>query len=159
MPILTEYSNLNHLYMTILGIVLLLVLLLTIRSEMQFLSQNRELRFQSALSMISIFVMIMLCLTALFHWFLDPVIAFTIIMLLLPILLILAPVILYLRAKSFTKLARERMEEHRKLIREVQDLIDERKREKIKEGKKARGEFKNDDDPDSEPGESSQIKT
>jgi len=135
-----EYTVGQHFYLTIVGILLLIVLVFTLRYELSFLSQNRHQRLQFALSMASMFVMILLIMTCLFHWIVRPEYSFIVLMSLLPLLLILAPIILYFRAKSFGKLAKERLEEQRKLILEVQELIDEKKREKIKEGKIARGE-------------------
>ena len=134
------YSYWNHFYLTLVGIVLLTVLVFTLRSEMAFLSQHRSLRLQLALSLISIFVLLLLTMISLFHWLLSPIFALTALLALLPVLLILAPLILILRARAFAALAKSRLEEQRKLVREVMDLIDQKKLEKIKEGKVARGE-------------------
>lgn len=136
----SEYTYLNHLYLTIVGIVLLVILLFTLRAEMTFLAQSKEHRLQFVLSLLSLFIMFLLTLTTLFHWVVRPVTAFTLIMALLPLLLILAPLILLLRARAFARLAKSRMEEQKALMREVQDLIDEKKREKIRAAKLARGE-------------------
>jgi hypothetical protein len=146
------YNYTTHFYLTVVGVVLLIVLVFSLRSEIAFLSQHKNLRLQLFLSMLSIFVMLLLTLVTLFHWLLSPIYEFTAILALFPILLILAPLILWLRAKSFTALAKDRLEEQKRLIREVQELIDERKREKIKEGKASRGEPIEDDDPHNLPG-------
>ena len=135
-----QYTGWSHLYLTIVGAVLLIVLLFTMRPEISYLLQHREQRLQFVLSLTSVFIMLILTMVTLFHWILDATVTFVIIMALFPLLLILAPMVLGLRAKSFASLTKSRIEEQRKLIREVQDLIDEKKRERIKEGKVARGE-------------------
>jgi hypothetical protein len=135
-----DYTYGSHLYLSIVGVILLIVVVFTLRSEVTFLAQNRSLRFQFVLSLLSLFVLILVTMTCLFHWFIRPEFTFIVIMALLPVLLILAPLILYLRAKSFAKLSKVRYEEQRQLIREVQEMIDEKKRQKIKEGKISRGE-------------------
>lgn len=135
-----HYTPTINFFLTAFGVVLALVLYFTLNSEISYLAQNKKHRLQFVLSMISLGVMFLVMLTALLHWFVRADFAYTVIMLALPILLILAASILWLRAKAFRSLARERMEEQRKLIREIVDLIDEKKKEKIKEGKQARGD-------------------
>lgn len=135
-----EYTAKAHWTLTIIGLILLVILLFTMRSEVTFLRQHRRLKGQMVLSLMSLAIMIFLTLVLLFHWSIDPFYTFTAVMLLTPLLLILAPLILYLRARAFKHLSRERMEEKKKLIREVQEMLDEQKRQKIREGKIARGE-------------------
>jgi sensor histidine kinase YesM len=105
--------------------------------------EHRRYKVQFVLSMVSIFITLVLSLICLFHWILSPVSVFTTLMFLGPLLLVLAFLILLLRARMITDLAKSRMAEHRKLVIEVQELIDEKKRERIREGKRSRGE-----DPD-----------
>jgi len=135
-----EYTANAHLTLTIIGLVLLVILVFTLRAEVTFLAQYRTHKVQTALSLLSIGVMFFLTLTLLLHWSLSPFFVFTTIMLLTPLLLILAVVILYLRAKAFTALVKQRRRDQVQLIREVQELLDEKKREKIREQKIARGE-------------------
>jgi hypothetical protein len=134
------YTVQSHIFLTIFGVVLLLVLLLTIKSEMTFLVQNKKLKLQLVLSIISMSVLFLVTMTTLLHWFVSPIFTYTVLLGLLPILLILAPVILWLRARAFSGLARERLDEQRRLVREVMEIVDEKKREKIKEAKQSRGE-------------------
>ena len=135
-----EYTVKSHWTLTIIGFLLLVILVFTLRSEISFLRQYRKHKAQMVLSLLSLAIMVFLTLVLLFHWSLDPFYAFTAIMLLTPLLLILAPLILYLRARAFRTLTRSRMEEKKQLIREVQEMLDEQKRQKIREGKIARGE-------------------
>jgi uncharacterized membrane protein len=135
-----EYSVKAHWTLTIIGLLLLIILVFTLRSEISFLRQYRRHKAQMILSLISMAIMIFLTLVLLFHWSLSPFYAFTAIMFLTPLLLILAPLILWLRARAFRSLTKSRIEEKKRLIREVQEMLDEQKRQKIREGKIARGE-------------------
>jgi hypothetical protein len=141
-----EYTYSSHLYLVIVGILLLIILLFSLRSEIVFLHQHRKYKLQFYLSLMSIFVMLLLTMLTIFHWFISPIFEFTAILILFPLLLIIAPLILWLRAKAFAGFAKDRMEEQRKLIMEIQDLIDEKKRQKIKDAKLARGEQVDKDD-------------
>jgi len=123
-----------------MGLIMLAVIGVTIRAELYFLSESKGQKLQLVLSVLSLLVLTYLTLTWLLHWNLPPIYVVTTTMLLVPILLVLAPIILWLRSRSFKKLAFERKHEHEKLIREVQDLLDEKKREKIRQGKVERGE-------------------
>ena len=123
-----------------MGLIMLAVIVITIRSELSFLSESKTQKLQLVLSVLSLVVLTYLTLTWLLHWNLPPVYVVTTTMLLVPILLVLAPIILWLRSRSFRKLASERRQEQEKLIREVQELLDEKKREKIRQGKVKRGE-------------------
>lgn len=135
-----EYTAQAHWTLTIIGLILLIVIIFTLRAETSFLAISKKQRFQYVLSLISIFIMSILTIALLFHWSLPPLTTFVILIVLAPLLLILSPVILYLRAKSFKNLSRERLEEQKRLIIEVQEMIDAKKRQDIKDGKIARGE-------------------
>ena len=134
------YSLSIHLSLTVLGLVLLVVLVFTLRSEMNYLIHNRSQRLQFAFSILSIFVSFLLTLTCLFHWILSPFFTFVVVTVSSVLLFIFGSSVLLLRANAFKKLPKERIEEQRKLIYEVQDIIDEKKRRKIEEQKIKRGE-------------------
>jgi uncharacterized membrane protein len=140
MQVSPEYTAFAHMFLTILGLVLLVVIVFTLRAETGFLVQHREHRVQFVLSVISMCVMVFLTLTCLFHWVLSPVTTLLTVMTSVLVLLILAPTILLLRARAFVGLAKDRREERRRLIDEVLDMIDEKKRQKIRDGKRKRGE-------------------
>lgn len=140
MKVVSEYNASMHVFLTILGLVLLVVIIFTLRAETGFLIQHRKQRIQLALSIVSIAVMVFLTLTCLLHWVLSPITTLLTLMTAVLVLLILAPTILYLRAREFAGLARDRREERRRLIGEVIEMIDEKKREKIREEKRKRGE-------------------
>jgi len=129
-----------HVSLTGVGLVLLAVLVLSLRAELTSLSENKHHRTQVILSVISMGALIYLTLTLLFNWSLSKETVLWTILVVMPVLLILAPIILILRARSFRGLVRKRIDEQRKLIREVEELMDERKRERIREGKISRGE-------------------
>ena len=92
------------------------------------------------LSLISMSIMVILTVTLLFHWSLPPVYEMLVLLILSPMLLILSPWILYLRAKSFRGIQKKKLEEQKRLVMEVQEMVDEQKRRHIREGKIARGE-------------------
>ncbi len=125
---------------TIIGFILLGVIIVTIRSELNFISQNKKLRAQNILSVLSICILVYLMLVLLLHWSLSPLTVIFTTMFLVPLLLILAPLILWLRSRAFKGLMLERKDEQMKLVIEVQDILDEQKRIKIKQGKIDRGE-------------------
>lgn len=135
-----DYTYINHLWLTIIGLVFLVVLVFTIRLELSYLLEFRKQRLQFILSLLSIFLTILLTLTCLLHWMISPVTVFSTLLILAPLVLVLALCILLLRTRTVAALARSRMEEQKKLVMEVQDIIDEKKRERIREGKRARGE-------------------
>lgn len=135
-----QYTYWSHLYLTAVGLLLLVILVFTLRSEMSFLAGHRKGRMQFFLSLVSIFVILALTVICLFHWMVHPVFTFTAILLLFPVLLVLAPVILLLRAKEFAELAKTRREEQNRLIREVQELIEEKKRQKAERREEPRRE-------------------
>ncbi len=135
-----SYNYETSLALVVIGLVFLVILVFTLRSEISYLSDHRRHRVQLVLSLVSIFVTFLLSLTCLLHCWISPIITFTTLLILGPALLILAPIILFIRARTFTGLIESGLEERRKLIREVKDIIDEKKRQKILDGKIARGE-------------------
>jgi amino acid transporter len=135
-----DYTYTNHLWLTIIGLVFLVVLVFTLRSELSYLLEFRKQRLQFILSLLSIFLTIVLSLTCLLHWMISPFTVFATLLILGPLVLVIALLILLLRTRTVAALARSRMEEQKKLIVEVQEIIDEKKRERIREGKRARGE-------------------
>jgi len=134
------YPGPAHVFLTVFGLLLLVVIVFTLRAETGFLIHYRKHRLQVVLSLISIFVMALLTLTCLFHWSLPPLATLMTVTTSVLVLLVLAPLILILRTRTFAGLAKDRREERRRLIKEVLDMIDEKKREKIRKGKIARGE-------------------
>ncbi len=138
--VVPEYTATSHLTLTVMGFILFAVIIFTVRAELAFLKQSRQMRGQFVLSILSIAIMTYLTLVLLFHWSISPFTVFVTVMLLVPLLLILAPIILYLRARSFKVLMIERREDQKKLIHEVQEMLDDKKRGKIVQGKLERGE-------------------
>ena len=139
-----DYTYTNHLWLTIIGLVFLVVLVFTLRSEMSYLLEFRKQRLQFILSLLSIFLTIVLSLTCLMHQWISPFTVFAILLILAPLVLVIALFILLLRTRTVAALAKARMEEQKKLVIEVQEMIDEKKRERIRDGKRARGEKLND---------------
>jgi membrane-associated HD superfamily phosphohydrolase len=139
-----EYTPQIHWFLTIFGLALLVVITITFRLETSFLVISKKHRLQFILSLLSMIILGLLSLISLFHWSIPPLFTFTALMILAPLLLILAPAILYLRAKSIRQLHKDRLDEQKRLIMEVQDLIDQKKRESIREGKISRGEEASD---------------
>jgi len=135
-----HYTAGSHLTLTIIGFILLAVIIFTFRSEYNFLKDRKDLKLQMVLSIISITIMIYLTLITLLHWSIPPGTVLMHIVFLVPIMLVLAPIILMLRARAFRKLVQQSKEDRIALIREVQGLLDKKKEEKIREGKIARGE-------------------
>ncbi|HDS31011.1 MAG TPA: hypothetical protein ENN67_08215 [Firmicutes bacterium] len=139
-----EYTYSTHFALTIIGLIFLFLLIFTMRNEVSYLSEHKKYRFQYALSMVSILITLVLALTCLFHWALAPIFVFLALTILGPLLLMLAFLILILRARMIKDLTKDRMEEHKKLVIEVQEMIDEKKRERIRKGKISRGEDPNE---------------
>ncbi|HEX9743900.1 MAG TPA: hypothetical protein VGB30_00595 [bacterium] len=135
-----EYTVTHHIGYTVIGLITMGIILFSIKTETDFLYKYRQYKFQFALSLLSIFVMIVLSLTLLGHWFIPQIVTMFTLMILGPFLLILAPVILWLRARTFRGLERKWRKEQDKLITEIEDIIDEKKRERIMQGKSERGE-------------------
>ncbi|MCX6645523.1 MAG: hypothetical protein NTY09_04075 [bacterium] len=135
-----EYTAQAHWTLTIIGLILLIVIVFTVRSEAAFLAVSKNDRLQYVLSFISMVIMILLTVILLFHWTFSPIYAYIALLAFAPLLLILSPLILYLRSKSFRLLNKIRMEEQKRLIMEVQEMIDAKKRHDIREGKISRGE-------------------
>jgi hypothetical protein len=135
-----DYTAQTHWALTIIGLILLVVIIFTVRSEAAFLAVSKKERFQFVLSILSMAIMTLLTVILLFHWTLPPAYVYIALMAFAPLLLILSPLILYLRSKSFRKLNQSRMDEQKRLIMEVQEMIDAKKRQDIREGKISRGE-------------------
>jgi len=134
------YTLSQHWTYMIMGLILLGVIGITIRAELNFLQYSKGQKVQMVLSVSSLIILIFLTAFWLLHWFLSPVFIVTITMLLVPLLLILAPLILLIRSRSFKHLNEMRRKEKEHLLLEVRELMDEKKREKIRQGKIERGE-------------------
>lgn len=135
-----EYTPQIHWFLTIFGLILLVVIAFTFRLETSFLVISKKHRLQFILSLLSMIILSLVSLISLLHWSIPPYFTFTALIILAPLLLILGPVILYLRSKSLRQLHKDRLEEQKRLIIEVQDMVDQKKRESIREGKISRGE-------------------
>lgn len=135
-----EYTPQIHWFLTIFGLVLLVVITITFRLETSFLVISKKHRLQFILSLVSMIILGLLSLISLLHWSIPPYFTFTALIILAPLLLISGPVILYLRSKALRRLHKDRLDEQKRLIIEVQDMVDQKKRESIREGKISRGE-------------------
>jgi len=135
-----EYTASQHWIFTILGFLMLLILVFTLRLETTYLMQSRSQVAQLVMSLISIFIMFFLTLVLLFHWFLNPLFVVTSVMALTPLLLILAGLVMYFRFRKVRDLWMERINERHQLVSEVERMVDEKKREKIRQDKIERGE-------------------
>ena len=120
----------GHLFITIFGVVLLILIVSAVRYELKFLSSSRTSPFVRGLSFLSFGFMGALSIVCIFHfplsfpWFVSLVGTLAI------VLLIITPVQLVYRTRSFHALKEQRIIEKAKLIRDMTNIIDESKREK-----------------------------
>lgn len=117
------------MFFVIFGIILLILILLAIRHEFKFLSTNKTTLLVKVLSFISFLFMLCLSLTIIFHFFFNLVSLVFVVITLAVILLILTPVQVAFRMRSFNSLKEQRILEKTKLLREVSAIIDDGKRE------------------------------
>lgn len=129
----------NFIYLAI-GLVFLGVIIFSLRQETEYLLEHRKKVGQFVLSVLSIFVMIVLSVTMLGNWFIPKEITLLVLLTLSPILLVLSLIILVLRQRNFKEWEKEWRAEQKKLISEIEEIIDAKKRERINEGKAERGE-------------------
>lgn len=115
------------MFFVIFGIILLILVLLAIRHEFKFLSTNKTTLLVKVLSFISFLFMLCLSFTIIFHFYFNLVSLVFVVITLAVILLILTPVQVAFRMRSFNSLREQRILEKTKLLREVSAIIDDGK--------------------------------
>ena len=118
------------MFFVIFGIILLILILLAIRHELKFLSTNKTTLLVKVLSFISFLFMLCLSFTIIFHFYFNLVSLVFVVITLAVILLILTPIQVAFRMRSFISLKEQRIMEKTKLLRDVSTIIDDGKREK-----------------------------
>lgn len=118
---------------TLVALLLWFLPLLTLRSEWQFLTTTPDVpRSQWVLS-ISVFVLFLVMdLLLLGHQYFNVLFLTTMILAALLLMILCSMLLMTGRLRIFARLASQSREERRAMIDGVRDLIDERKREKIR---------------------------
>lgn len=117
----------------LLALFLWLLPLIALPSELRFLRRTPGVPpSQWVLSGLIFVCFVILNLTLLFHPILNILVLTTIVLSMLLLMIVLSMMLLNGRMRLFTKLSEERRAQHREMLEGVRDLIDEKKREKIR---------------------------
>ena len=110
----------------------MLVALFSLRYEYLFLKSNKVGWWNWGVSILNFLSLFGLLTVLLIHHRLDQLLVLQLILNLLLLLLITSLVLLVSRRKLFVKMERELNRERDQMIRDMRELIDEKKREKIR---------------------------
>lgn len=117
----------------VIGIFILLVTLFSLRYEITFLKTTKVGPFIWTVSILNFLTLAALLMVLFLHHMLDGIFVIKAIVALLLVLFLVSAVQLVTRRRVFTALQLELREQRSDMIRDMQDLIDEKKREKIRE--------------------------
>lgn len=110
--------------------------LFSLRHEIYFLKTTKVGRFGWTISILNFLVVLCLIIVLLSHHLFPQPHVLLVVVTLLILLLIISAIQLISRRRIFIKLQRELRQSKKDLILEARDLIDEKKREKIRENYK-----------------------
>jgi hypothetical protein len=115
-----------------IAVFIMLVALFSLRYEITFLQSKRVTPLMWFISILNFLTVIALLVVLLAHHKMSNLMVLKLILTLLIALLIISAIQLLLRRRLFIDLSRELAEHRRSMIHDMQDIIDEKKREKIR---------------------------
>jgi hypothetical protein len=115
-----------------IAVFIMLVALFSLRYEIAFLKSKRVTPLMWFVSILNFLTVISLLVVLLGHHKMSNLLVLKLILTFLIMLLIISTVQLLLRRRLFVELARELAEHKRSMIYDMRDIIDEKKREKIR---------------------------
>jgi ABC-type transport system involved in cytochrome bd biosynthesis fused ATPase/permease subunit len=116
----------------IIAVFIMLTGLFSLRYEISFLLNNRIGIFGWAISILNLLLVCALVVVLLVHRYMNEIYALFVIVSLLILLLIVSSIQLISRQRLFRAMRKKLIDQKTDLIRDVYDLIDEKKREKIR---------------------------
>ncbi|MFH1513831.1 MAG: hypothetical protein ABIG42_00040 [bacterium] len=124
----------------VIGLFILLVALFSLRYEITFLKTAKVGTFIWAVSVINFLTLAVLLLVLFLHHLMDKLFVIKAIVASLLVLFLVSAVQLVTRRRLFRTLELQLRDQRAEVIREMQDMIDEKKREKIREKYKKNGD-------------------
>ena len=117
----------------VIGLFILLIALFTLRYEVSFLKTTKVGPFIWTVSILNFLTLAVLILILFLHHMLNGIFVIKAIITLLLVLFLVSAIQLVSRRRLFRALQLEIREHRSEMIRDMRDLIDEKKREKIRE--------------------------
>jgi hypothetical protein len=128
-----------HFGFIIFGIAVLLVMLFSIRYELKYLSFSKPTLFVRGLSIFSFICMFCLAVVSILHFSLSMPLLVALIGIFAVLLLVITPIQLIFRIRTFAKLKGQRVDEKARLLMEVAHIINEGDEGKAPESKEESG--------------------